>query len=378
MKHLNIIIATHDSVIPIRGGAGLLINKIAIELEKRANNVIIMAPADKNRINNIDISILPRVSKDKPFILNASKFMLLFIFKLFRTNKIDLIFSHGITVIPAIIFGKIFNKKIIIECTDIHAEYLKVSHKSFPLNILISIVSRLEYHSLSQANKIIVVSNYMKNILIKNGVSASKLQLIYLGVEVNKFSTEKQKKDHFTIIHHGGVDFQDGVHYIAEAAQLILKKYPDIEFLIVGAGACLDHVKDVAKRNGVEKSFIFTGWKPYNEMKNYLKCADIGIITRPNTLPNNTVPTLKLLEYWASGTAVVSSRLKAIQEVSDENNDIVFFEPDNFLDLSEKLIGLIENHDLLVKLQKNGRNKAINEFDWNNLIADIADMIEEQ
>jgi len=378
MKQLNIILATHDLVSPIRGGAGLLINKVAIELNKRGHNVKIFAPTDKRKIGDIEVINLPHVSKDQPFILTASKFILLFSTELFRKRRTSIIFTHGIAGIPAVIFGKIFNKKVIIDLTDIHTEYLKVSHKKFPWNIFISFVSKLEYFSFKHASKVILISNVMKEILIKNGINENKLFLIYLGVEVDKFSVEKEKKNYFTVIHHGGVDYQDGVHYIAEAAPLILKKYPETRFLVVGAGACLDLVKEIAKRNGVEKSFTFTGWKPYTEMMEYLKLADIGLITRPDTLPNNTVPTLKLLEYWASGTAVVSSKLRAIKEVSEENSDIIFFEPDNYRDLAEKVMGLIENPNQLVTLQKNGRITAINKFDWSNLVCEIVDIVEEQ
>ncbi|NJD54192.1 MAG: glycosyltransferase family 4 protein [Candidatus Methanoperedens sp.] len=378
MRKLNIILTAHDFVSPIRGGAGLLIVKAALELRKRGNHVKIMAPTDNKNINGIEIINLPHVSKDKPFILTASKYMLFFVFELFKIKKFDVIFTHGIAGIPAVIFGKIFNKKVIIDVTDLHTEYLKESPKKFPWKIFISIVSKLEYSSLIFATKVIVVSNVMKNILIKNGVDSSRLHVVYyVGFEVEKFSTEKQKKDYFTIIHHGGVDVQDGVNYIAEAAPLVLEKYPETKFMIVGGGACLDFVKEITKRKGVEKSFIFTGWKPYDEIMNYLKEADIGLVTRPNTLANNTVLPLKLLEYWASGTAAISSRLKGIQEVAEENDDIVFFEPDNPKDLAEKLINLLESPELVQKLQKKGRMKAIGKFNWEILVKEMAEIIEE-
>ncbi len=378
MTQLKIIVATHDFVSPIRGGGGLRTIKTAIELNKRGHIVRVMAPANKNNIAGVEVLSLPHISKDQSFILTALKFMLIFMIELFRMDKIDLIFVHNsVAGIPAIIYAKIFNKKVIIDATDIHTEYIKVSYKRFPLKIFVSILSNLEYSSLKHANKIIVVSNAMKDLLIKRGVDAKKLHIVYDGVEVDNFSIEKNKKNKYTVIHHGGIDVQDGVHYIAEAAPLILAKYPDTEFLIVGGGKCIDFVKDTAKRNRVDKSFIFTGWKPYEEMRDYLKLADIGLITRPDTIPNNTILTLKLLEYWASGTAVVSSRLKGIEEVSKENSDIVFFEPDNPEDLAEKVIGLMDDPRLLSMIRKNGKIKSSHKFNWNALIKEIADITED-
>lgn len=377
MKKLNIILAAHDLVSPIRGGAGLLIVKVALELKKRGHDVKIMAPSDKKKINGIEVINLPHVSKDKPLIFTASKYMLLFVYELIKTKRVDLIFTHGIAGIPAVIFGKIFNKKVIIEVTDLHTEYLKESSKKFPWKLFISIVSKMEYFSLRLSTKVIVVSNIMKKTLIRNGVDPKKIYTVhFVGFEVEKFSTEKHEKDHFVIIHHGGVDIQDGVHYIAEAAPLILKKYPETEFMIVGGGGCLDFVKDITNRNGVAKSFTFTGWKPYEEIKYYLKSADIGLVTRPNTKANNTVLPMKLLEYWASGTAVISSRLSGIQEVAEESEDVVFFEPDNSRDLAEKIVLLIESPKFIDKLQKKGRIKAMSKFNWI-LVKEMVEIIEE-
>jgi len=378
MKKVRIIVTTHDFVSPIRGGGGLRTIKTAIELNKRGHFVKVLAPTDNNIIARVEVLNLPYISKNHSFVLTSTKFMLLFFIELFKMNKIDLIFAHNsVAGIPAIIYGKIFKKKVIIDATDIHTEYLKVSCRSFPLNIFVSILSKLEYSSLKNANKIIVVSNAMKDFLIKKGVDANKLHVVYDGVDVDNFSIEKKIKNNYIVIHHGGIDIQDGVHYIAEAAPLILSKYPDTEFLIVGDGKCIDFVKNTAKINRVDKSFIFTGWKPYEEMKEYLKLADIGLITRPDTMPNNTVLTLKLLEYWASGTAVVSSKLKGIQEISKENEDIVFFEPDNPDDLAQKVICLMDDYTRLSMIQKNGRIKSSQKFNWNTLINEIADVIED-
>lgn len=377
MKKLNVILAAHDFVSPIRGGAGLLIVKVAVELKRRGHNVKIMAPTDRKNIDGIEVINLPHVSKDKPLIFSASNYMLLFVYELIKTKGVDLIFTHGIAGIPAIIFGKIFNKKVIIDVTDLHTEYLKASPKKFPWNLFVSIVSKIEYFSLRLATKVIVVSKVMKKTLIKNGVDPDKISIVYfVGFEAENFSVEKHKKNHYIVIHHGGVDIQDGVHYIAEAAPLILKRYPETEFMIVGGGGCLEFVKDITKRNSVTKSFIFTGWKPYDEVKYYLKFADIGLVTRPATKANNTVLPLKLLEYWASGIAVISSRLGGIQEIAEDSEDVLFFQPDNSRDLAEKIIMLIENPDLLDKLQKKGRIKAASKFNWNILVKEIAEIIE--
>ena len=374
-SNLKILVTTQDIVSPIRGGGGLRTRKTAREFARRGNEVIMLAPSDKNIIEDIHVEPLPQLSKEKSQMISSLYFMFDLTFKLFKScRNVDVIFAHNsIAGIPSVVFGKIFGKKIVLDITDVHTEYLIVPQKSFLNKLILLIAMKIEYMGFKLADKVIVVSNVMKDLLIEKGVNPNKIFVVYDGVEVENFSMQKEEKNHHVIIHHGGVDPQDGVEYIAEAAPVILKEYPSTRFYVLGSGTCLEDVKKRVDEYGVSDSFVFTGWRPYKEMKNYLSKADIGLITRPNTLPNNLVLTLKLLEYWASGTVVVSSRLTGIEEVSDEGQDILFFEPDNSKDLAEKIVYLFDNSDKFTILRKNGRKKA-EVFEWNKLVKEIVDI----
>ena len=48
----------------------------------------------------------------------------------------------------------------------------------------------------------------------------------------------------------------------------------------------------------------------------------IGVIPRPDSAFNHLVITLKLLEYWASGTVVIAARLRGIEEVAKEKGGL--------------------------------------------------------
>ena len=364
-----VLVVTHDAVSPIKGGGGLRTIKTAFEFRKRGYKVKVIAPSDKKVIDGVKVEQMPHISKDR-FFVSSLYFTAILIFKLIRNINYNLIFVHNsVAGIPSGFYSRLFFKKMIYDTTDIHTEYMKMNKKGFFINLL----NRIEYFSFRLGDKVIVVSEVMKDILMEHGVKRDKIFVVYDGCEINNFSPKKEKTGYTGIIHHGGIDKQDGVLYIAEAAALVIRKHKKVKFFIVGAGVELDKVKEAVDENNLNKYFVFTGWKPYSEMKNYLSKADIGLITRPDTLPNNTILTLKLLEYWASGTAVISSRLKAIQKVSKENDDILFFEPDNHEDLARKIIFLIENKRLLEKMKVNGRKKA-ERFDWNKLIEKIADI----
>ena len=74
-KHKKIIVSTHDSVSPIKGGGGLRTLKVAYEFKKRGHDVIIIAPTDKiSELNGIKIHWLHPPRKQRSQILSSLKF----------------------------------------------------------------------------------------------------------------------------------------------------------------------------------------------------------------------------------------------------------------------------------------------------------------
>ncbi|MDD5613945.1 MAG: glycosyltransferase family 4 protein, partial [Candidatus Omnitrophica bacterium] len=153
------------------------------------------------------------------------------------------------------------------------------------------------------------------------------------------------------------------VELLVRAAVLVLKNNSRAKFLFVGGGRELSSVKRLAAGLRVKESCVFTGPLPHEQAKVYLNKAGIGVIPRPDYPVNRIITTLKLYEYWASGTAVVSSRLEGITEIAQDREDVLFFNPGVAEDLAEKIELLIKDTALKIKLIENGLKKAV-EFNW--------------
>ncbi len=366
---MRIIVATHDPISPIRGGGGLRTLKTALELKKRGHEVLILAPSDKKSIGGIPVDALYHPSKEKSALFGSAYFSSQLFLKLLKYRDYDRFFVHNaLACIPIMYYTKFFKRKIILDATDIHTEYMRTKQSGMMLDLF----SSLEYDCFNQAKTVIVVSHHMKKHLVAKGIKEKKIHVVYDGVEVKNFTSHKLKTERPIIIHHGGMDAQDGVHLIPKAAHYI----KEADFLLIGSGQELNRVKAIIDHKKLRNVHLL-GWKPYKEMKQYLERAQMGLITRPDTLPNNLVLTLKLLEYWGSGTAVVASKLDAIEEVAHGEKDILFFKPGDEQDLARKIKILLADKQLLRKLQQNGRRKAVTVFNWKRLIPMIADIVED-
>ena len=374
---MNIIVSTHDSLAPIKGGGALRTIKAAEELKKRGHNVTIIAPADDvNEISGIRLHWLHAPRKHRSQILSSLKFNIRLLRKFLQFAKqTDMFFVHNTIAAATLPFLKyFFNFKFILDITDVHAEYFVTSKKNIMEKLIAPVILKIEYWIINSADHIIVVTKAMKELLIFKNISSKKIEVIYDAAEINQISPKKEGAYQKNIIHLGTVDKQHNVEVFINAMPYILEKCPNAKFLIVGGGRELNNIIKTAKNLGVYDSCHFTDYLPCEQARKYLKNAAIGIIPRNDNLPNRIVTTLKLYEYWAGKTAVISSELEGIAEIAKNGKDILFFKPGSPKNLAEKIIFLLENPDLANKIANEGAI-TVKKYTWENtapLIANVA------
>jgi len=372
---MNIIVSTHDSLYPIKGGGALRTLKAAEEFKKRGHNVIIIAPTDgTSEINGIKTEWLRAPSKQRSQLLSSIKFTLRVLIKYLKFIRFtDMFFVHNTIAASALLLLKpFFSFKFSLDITDIHAEYILIGKRT-PLEKLVTpLLLFIEYRIISLADNIIVVSYAMKRVLIEHGINSEKIDVVYDGAEIDKITPEKDTDYFFNVIHLGLIDKQHGVDILIKALPMVIEIYPRLKCFIVGDGRELIAIKALAGKLAVDDYCVFTGQLPCNEARQYLKMANVGIIPRRDNLPNRIITTLKLLEYWASGTCVLSSRLEAIEEIGHENENITFFEAGSPVDMAAKIKSLFSSPERLELLRQNGISAA-GRYSWDVLIPKIAD-----
>lgn len=372
---MNIIVATHDSLHPIKGGGALRTLKAAEEFKRRGHTVLIIAPTDGTaEINGIKTEWLRAPSKQRSQILSSIKFTLRVLIKYLKfIRSTDMFFTHNTIAAAALLLLKpFFRFKFSLDITDIHAEYILTGKRTFLEKLVTPLLLFIEYKIIKLADNVIVASHAMKKVLVDHGMDERKIAVVYDGAEIDRIQPEKDADYFFNIIHLGLIDKQHGVDVLIQALPEVVGMFPKLKCLIVGDGRELATIKSLARKLGVYEQCVFTGQLPCNEAREYLKKANIGIIPRRDSLPNRIVTTLKLLEYWASGTCVLSSRLEAIAEIGVDNENITFFQAGNSADMAEKLKCLLFAPQQLELLRKNGMASA-ERYSWDVLIPQIAD-----
>jgi len=391
---LRVLITIFEELIPLSGGGTPRISNIVNAFVKEGHEVYVAASigAEKSdaieQLGCVDIKPLFKVSRmsERKMI----KYMYthpLNILRLVRyANKLkpDLIVSHNsIAGFGALLTKKLTKKSItVLDLTDLLFEYLE-EYGNW-MKYIQKVGRKIEMKTILESDKTITISNSMKNILLGLGVKADNIDIVYDGVDTKIFkprdSTELRQKfgtnAENIVIFQGVIDPQDHPEIIVDAAQLVLKMHPDTMFWIVGDGTAIPGLMKKVSEYDLNDKFHFSGWIRLEEVHKYISASDIGLVILPDILSARGRLTLKEFEYWACGVPALVPRLPALEEVVEEGETGMFYEPGNFRSLGNTINSLIEDEKMRQRMGNNGIKMVKDKYEWEKLAAQFVEICE--
>lgn len=144
-----------------------------------------------------------------------------------------------------------------------------------------------------------------------------------------------------------------------KALSKIIKKIPDITFLIIGDGPERKNLERLSRDFGVNHYIHFVGAIPHREIPKYLAVADIFLSFYDWSNMGNP-----LIEAMMAEKCIVTLNNGDTGTIIKNNHDgILLEESENLIDnISEKVIYLLKNSGLRGKLAKNAKKFAEKNF----------------
>jgi len=196
---------------------------------------------------------------------------------------------------------------------------------------------------------IIVASNYMKELMIQNGIEAKRVEILPYFIPMPPGSELKALEPNARdIMFAGRLDYEKGVPYLLEA----MKDIPGPHKLIVaGDGSLKDEYVQLAKEFGVADRVQFSGWLSASELKAaYQRCA---VTVMPTIMPE---PFGKVgVEAMANGRPVVAFDVGGIRDWLKDGYNGFLVPPRDIKQLAARLNQLLIDAELAVELGANGR-----------------------
>lgn len=210
------------------------------------------------------------------------------------------------------------------------------------------------------ADKYICVSKGVAAHLAEQGVDESKIEVIYNGIDIEKFNLPKEPHDVFTVGMVARFSKQKDQMTLIKAVELLVKeKNEKIKLLLMGEGKTKEKCKAYVKENGLEDVVTFMEGR----FVDLITKVDVFVLsTHVEGLP------LVLCEAMASKTPVIATDIPGVDEIVEDNKTGLLFKEGDYIALEYSILRL-KNNNYINDLVNNGYKNIYNFFCKQNMLS---------
>ena len=225
------------------------------------------------------------------------------------------------------------------------------------------------------------ISNYTKDLLVDTGLPEEQIKVLHLGADPDVFypmtfqEVEKKKEDlglreKLVLMTVGNLFLRKGQDMVIKALPGILKKFPDLVYLLVGKGRDENYLRELAASLGIEENVRFLGViEDWNRLRELYNICDIYIMTSRLQLKEGSVENfgIAFVEANACGRPVIGGRSGGVPEAIIDGKTGLLVDPENVGDIQKTIISLLENPSWAAKLGQNGRRRVETDLNWKKV-----------
>nr|WP_251620823.1 glycosyltransferase family 4 protein [Odoribacter lunatus] len=281
-----------------------------------------------------------------------------------RQQSFDVIHAHDwLTYAAGIAAKKATGKPLVIH---VHATEFDRSGENVN-----SLVFNLERQGMLAADRVITVSNLTRNIVINRyGIDPAKVVTVHNAVDFQSYSelnVERGVKEK-VVTFLGRITYQKGPEYFIEAANKVLKAYPNVRFVMAGSGDLMNRSIRRVARLKIATRFHFTGFLRGQDVQRMFAHSDVYV------MPSVSEPFgISPLEAMRSGVPTIISKQSGVAEVLKHAIKVDFWDVDA---LADSIYGLLKYPALSEMAGRCGLDE-VNTLKWENAAYKLKKIYEE-
>lgn len=284
--------------------------------------------------------------------------------------------SPMFNALAAVKVGKKYNIPVCYEVRALWEDAAVDTGKTKEGSIKYRLIKAIEQSAFEKADAVSCICQGLKDDLIKRGIPENKLYVTPNAVDIKKFhpSTERDKALEQSLNLSGkkvlafvGTFFKyEGLAYVISAMQKIVQQRNDIHLLLVGAGNELENLKKQVADASLDSNVTFVGRVPFAQVSRYYSLADLLVFPRESIRLTELVTPLKPLESMAQFKPVIASDIGGHRELIEDGETGFLFPADNAEALAEKVVSIIDDEELLLKVSEKGLTFVREQRNWLN------------
>ncbi|MFX1294033.1 MAG: glycosyltransferase family 4 protein [Promethearchaeota archaeon] len=374
-------------VLYLRFPPDIRVEKEAKSLIKEGHDIYLIALSNTKKeyfekINNINVIYLKRYLLDRiMYRFNYINYVLVKkICEVIKKYQIEIIHVHDLPLVKTgVVAAKIHKIPIIADLHENYPAYLALTKKRGIKKLIFNLFFNqkryraYELSILKQVNKIILVTQEGLE-RFRSKISLDKFKIISNVVDKDRFPDlgldkilQEKYENKFIVSYIGTVARHRGLDTTINALKFLKNK--NIRLLIVGATEeKKQNLINLAKRQGVNNLMDIIGWVSFNEMIQYVKVSDVGLIPHNATEHTNTTIPHKLFHYLYLKRPVLVSDCKPLKRIVEDTKSGLIFKANDSKHMAKKLSELYElsKNNKLKEYGINGYNAVIHKYNWEN------------
>jgi len=378
----------HSARFKNKSGGPIKVYELATNLKQSGNTVFLFIPkiGYPERQTSADVIAIPFVDFPVLRFISFQIFALLISLSLIiRKQRPNIIYVRIMWSFLPMLLGKLFDIPVLLEVNDSpHRGYasIKSSWKKRLVHLIDRISYRLSAHIIPVTKQIAHDLHNIDDVLLEfmtvvpSGTNTElfhPLDKLYCCQKLN-FAFRKKYVGFigsFFPFHDIGV--------IIDSAPFIVKKFPDVLFLLVGDGPMKTIWQDKVTKMGLKDYFIFTGHVPYNDVPSY--CGVMDLCVCPFLKEARESSAVKIFDYLACAKPVVMTDISNTGSNFLKSEAVVLVKPEDPIELARAINSLLGDLNKSQAMGKKGRQFVVSKYDRKQIakmIEDIAYQLSKQ
>jgi len=322
-------------------------------------------------LNGVNVHTLALGKKRRSLARYAFEYVAFFLWAFFKLivltgqKRYSIIEANTLPdfLVFAAAYAKLRGAKVLLDMHEITPEFYVSKYKIKEDSVLVWLLKFIEKASFNFADHVLTINEPIQKLLESRGLPASKTTVIMNAVDESLFAgaagasvaaDNRTAQGMFTMMYHGTLTHIYGVDIAIEAFGMARNEMPGAELWILGNGPEKETLENLARKLGLDGKVKFIGNVPPEEVPQWLKCCDAGVLATRRDVFLDYSFSNKLSECIVMGKSVIVSRLKTIRHYFSEEA-FAFFEPNDPSDLARRMVRLYENPVLRRQLAEQAR-----------------------
>ena len=277
-----------------------------------------------------------------------------------RTLSFDVIHAHDWMTVPAALLARRISGRPLV----LHIHSLEYDRSGENVNEEIRAIER---EGMEKADRIIAVSHRTKRMIAERyAIPPEKISVVYNAVtrtEAQLAYRTERPGERKMVLFLGRITFQKGPDYFVEAAAQVLHVFPDVTFVMAGAGDMMGRMVERVGELGIGDRFHFTGFLQGEEIERIFSLSDLYV------MPSVSEPFgISPLEAMMYDVPVILSRQSGVSEILKHALKVNFWD---VREMAAKIIAVLKHPVLAGEMAEKAREE-LRKIRWETAAERIA------